>query len=66
MHVHDGLCGMTIESDEAAPLEFLGETYCICADRCRGMFEGHPDRFAPVPDDWERAATHSRGEDGGA
>lgn len=55
MDVHDEVCGMTIDTEEAAAsLEFLGERYYFCSQRCRRLFEKHPDRFVPVPDGWER------------
>lgn len=53
MRVHDEVCGMTIDAEgAAASLEFLGKTYYFCSERCRRMFEEHPDRFVAVPDDW--------------
>lgn len=54
MRVQDEVCGMTIEAEDAmGSLEFLGETYYFCSERCRRMFGDHPDRFVPVPDDWD-------------
>jgi len=52
MKAHDEVCGMSIEvEDAAANVRFQGKTYYFCSDRCRGMFETHPDRYVPVQDE---------------
>lgn len=49
MKVHDEVCGMSIEMDDAvASVEFQGKTYSFCSDRCRRMFEEHPGWYVPV------------------
>lgn len=65
MRVHDEVCGMTIDAEEAAAsLVFLDVTYYFCAERCRRVFEEHPDRFVPVPEGWERTGeTFGGGDD---
>jgi YHS domain-containing protein len=51
MQVHDEVCGMTIEAEAAAAsIEFQGKTYHFCSERCKQMFEEHPDRYVPAPD----------------
>lgn len=63
MRVHDEVCGMTIDAeDAAASLEFLEVTYYFCSERCRKKFEAHPERFVPVPDGWERTDDDFGGE----
>jgi len=57
MKAHDEVCGMSIEAeDAAATVEFQGKTYYFCSERCRGMFEEHPDRYVPVMDEGDDAA----------
>lgn len=55
MKVHDEVCGMTIDSDEAATsFEFQGRRYYFCSQRCRVRFEEHPGWYVEVetsPDD---------------
>jgi Cu+-exporting ATPase len=49
MSVHDEVCGMTIEENDAAQsVDFQGKTYHFCTDRCRRMFEEHPGRYVPL------------------
>lgn len=56
MKAHDEVCGMEIEAEgAAATVRFQGKTYYFCSDRCRGMFEEHPDRYVPVTDEGEEA-----------
>lgn len=52
MQVHDEVCGMTIDAEDAATeVEFRGRVYFFCSDRCRRKFEEHPDWYVPVPRD---------------
>lgn len=52
MLAHDEVCGMTIETaDAAATLRFQGKTYYFCAERCRRKFEEHPNWYIEVTDD---------------
>ena len=56
MKVHDEVCGMSIDSESAAAsVEFRGKTYYFCSDRCRQMFEAHPERYVPVAERDEEA-----------
>lgn len=57
MRVHDEVCGMTIDADQAAAsVEFQGKMYYFCSERCRRMFEEHPDRYVPVSDEGNQSA----------
>ena len=61
MLVHDEVCGMTIDTERAAAsVDFLGTTYHFCSERCRRMFEEHPDRFVEVPDGWDGTGSAER------
>jgi YHS domain-containing protein len=52
MQVRDEVCGMTIESsDAAASVTFEGRMYYFCAERCRRKFEEHPDWYVPTGQD---------------
>lgn len=58
MHVHDEVCGMTIDAESApATTDFQGETYYFCSERCLGMFVEHPDRFVAVREGDEEVGT---------
>lgn len=49
MRVHDEVCGMTIDSDEAVTsFEFQGRRYYFCSRRCRARFEEHPGWYVKV------------------
>jgi Cu+-exporting ATPase len=49
MSVHDEVCGMTIEENDAAQsVDFQGKTYHFCTDRCRRMFEEHPGWYVQL------------------
>lgn len=49
MKIQDPVCGMTIDTENAAArAEFRGETYYFCSIGCRERFEETPDRFVPV------------------
>lgn len=54
MQVRDEVCGMTIDSAEAAGTFTLkGEKYYFCSERCRRKFEEHPDWYVqtgPAPE----------------
>lgn len=59
MKVLDEVCGMEIEAESApAEVDFQGETYYFCSDRCRGMFEERPYRYVPVTEDGEELGDH--------
>lgn len=54
---HDEVCGMSIDIDNAAArLRFQGKMYYFCSQRCRGMFEEHPDRYVPIAPDEDGTA----------
>ena len=45
-HVKDPVCGMTIETTEAAATyDYNGETYYFCAEACRDAFASDPGRY---------------------
>lgn len=47
MKVHDRVCGMEIDAeDAAATVEYEGTTYYFCSDACRQAFEKDPERYA--------------------
>jgi len=49
MTVRDEVCGMTITAEQAAAnVEFEGKVYYFCSDRCRLMFQEHPDWYVPT------------------
>lgn len=49
MKVHDEVCGMKIESQEAAAtVDFQGRTYHFCSERCARQFREHPGWYVPV------------------
>lgn len=49
--VHDEVCGMKIDEDEAGDtVEFQGKTYHFCSERCRRKFEEHPGWYVPLED----------------
>ena len=49
MTVHDEVCGMDIELDEAvASTEFQEKTYYFCSERCLQRFEEHPGWYVPI------------------
>ena len=50
MKVSDPVCGMTIESDEAAATErHEGQTYYFCSVHCRDVFKAEPARYTRQP-----------------
>lgn len=54
MKVHDEVCGMEIEAEDAeATVEFQDETYHFCSERCARKFREHPDWYVPVGSDRE-------------
>jgi YHS domain-containing protein len=54
MQVHDEVCGMTIDSDNAAAnRRFQGVTYYFCSDRCVQKFIEHPDWYVKVVEEDE-------------
>ncbi|GMV05181.1 MAG: hypothetical protein AMXMBFR53_14600 [Gemmatimonadota bacterium] len=60
MKAHDEVCGMEIDAEgAAAEVDFQGKTYYFCSDRCRRMFEEHPDRYVPVKDEDEDGSGHA-------
>ena len=62
MQAHDEVCGMSIEAETAAAsIEFQGKTYYFCSDRCRRMFEEHPDRYVPVQEEEEGPGSGQHG-----
>ena len=45
--VSDPVCGMNIESDEAAgTIEYEGKTYYFCSQTCHDAFAGDPGSYA--------------------
>ena len=45
--VEDPVCGMRIESEEAAgTIEYGGKTYYFCSASCKAQFDRSPSRFA--------------------
>jgi YHS domain-containing protein len=59
MKVHDEVCGMTIESDQAAATKrFQGVTYYFCSDRCLGKFKDHPGWYVEIIQEQEATADH--------
>lgn len=59
MKAHDEVCGMEIEAESAAAqIRFQGKTYFFCSDRCRGMFEEHPDRYVAVSEEGGTPGDH--------
>ncbi|MBT8335520.1 MAG: YHS domain-containing protein [Gemmatimonadetes bacterium] len=51
MKVHDEVCGMTIDTDEAAAsCLFQGKRYYFCAARCKQKFLEHPEWYVAVDD----------------
>ncbi len=56
MMVRDEVCGMEIDTDEAAGrLVFDGKTRYFCSERCKRLFAEHPGWYVPVPPDDEVA-----------
>ena len=54
MRAHDEVCGMEIEAEDAeSTVEFQGETYYFCSERCARKFQEHPDWYVPVENDRE-------------
>ena len=46
-HAYDPVCGMQVRAANApASTQHAGRTVYFCSDRCRGRFEGEPDRYA--------------------
>ena len=51
MKVHDEVCGMTIDTEEAAAsCEFQGKRYYFCAVRCKEKFLEHPGWYVAIDD----------------
>lgn len=49
MKVRDEVCGMDFEPDDAATkVRFDGKVYYFCADRCKRLFQWHPEWYVPV------------------
>jgi YHS domain-containing protein len=44
--VVDPVCGMRIESDEAAgTIDYEGKTYYFCSETCRDAFQASPSAY---------------------
>lgn len=49
MKVHDEVCGMTIDAENAAAtVELDGDTYYFCTERCSRKFREHPGWYVPL------------------
>lgn len=47
MTIKDPVCGMEIESANAAgTAEYEGQTYSFCSEHCRQKFLGSPEQYA--------------------
>lgn len=47
MKVTDPVCGMQIETEQAAgKTEYQGVTYCFCSDACLKKFGAQPSKYA--------------------
>jgi P-type Cu+ transporter len=45
--VEDPVCGMRIESEEAAgTIEYEGKTYYFCSQACHDAFQANPSAYA--------------------
>jgi len=45
--VEDRVCGMRIESEEAAgTIEYEGKTYYFCSQPCHDAFQANPSAYA--------------------
>jgi P-type Cu+ transporter len=59
MKVHDKVCGMSIEAENAAAtVDYKDTTYYFCSEGCRTTFEEHPDRFVPDTGSEEGSEEH--------
>lgn len=48
MRVRDEVCGMELEAEQAkATVRLRGTLYYFCAERCKRLFEEHPERYVP-------------------
>jgi YHS domain-containing protein len=48
MRVRDEVCGMEFEAEQAkATVRLRGTLYYFCAERCKRLFEEHPERYVP-------------------
>jgi len=46
MQVRDEVCGMEIETTDAAgSFRYGGRTYYFCNERCRRLFAAHPEHY---------------------
>lgn len=62
MQVHDEVCGMTIDRQAAVGSTlFQGKRYHFCSERCRRLFNEHPDWYVEVRGDPQNAS-HDVGE----
>jgi YHS domain-containing protein len=49
MLVRDEVCGMEFEADQAkATVRLLGKAYHFCGERCKRLFEEHPERYVSI------------------
>jgi len=49
MMVRDEVCGMEFAAEEAAAtMRFEGKVYYFCAERCKKLFQEHPERYVPT------------------
>ena len=62
MQVHDEVCGMTIDSAEAADTFTLdGRKYYFCSERCRRKFAEHPEWYVETGPAPEHPSGHCHG-----
>lgn len=51
MQVTDPVCGMTLDSENAAAREvWKGQTYYFCSESCRQKFRTAPERYSKSTD----------------
>lgn len=47
--VKDHVCGTSVQKEGASTVQFVGETYYFCSERCRERFQALPTRFVEMP-----------------
>jgi P-type Cu+ transporter len=41
----DPVCGMSVETNDAAQSDYRGQTYYFCSDDCKTTFDRNPEQF---------------------
>ena len=43
--IKDPVCGMTVNPQTAASVQYKGRTYHFCSQTCKSMFEREPEKY---------------------